>query len=85
MPTTMHRRIPAQSARAALSEHTRDARYERFRTLTVAWNPEVYHSLPAKTVCELKKRPNFAAIKEQLLASRVAGKRKRWHISGELW
>ena len=40
----------------------------RFYALTVTRTPEVYQSLPAKTMCELKKRPYFAAIKGQLLA-----------------
>ncbi|GLB36077.1 putative protein kinase subdomain-containing protein PKL CAK Fmp29 [Lyophyllum shimeji] len=57
---------------------------ERFLALTVAWNPELYQSLPAGKMFELEKRPDFAAIEEQLLelcfcddSSKVAEKRKR--------
>ncbi|KAF9645059.1 hypothetical protein BDM02DRAFT_3190050 [Thelephora ganbajun] len=56
----------------------------RFRALTVAWNPELYQSLPAEKMCELEKRLGFTTIEEQLLElclcddnSEVAEKRKQ--------
>jgi hypothetical protein len=58
---------------------------EQFHALTVAWNPELYQSLPAEKMCELEKRADFAAIEEQLLelclcdddSSEVTEKRKK--------
>ncbi|KAG8874535.1 hypothetical protein FRB98_008358, partial [Tulasnella sp. 332] len=40
---------------------------KRFRALTVAWNPELYQSLPAEKMYEFQNRPDFAALDEQLL------------------
>ncbi|KAJ7648133.1 hypothetical protein FB45DRAFT_1102841 [Roridomyces roridus] len=40
---------------------------ERFRALTVAWNPELYQSLSAEKMYELQNRDDFAALDEQLL------------------
>ncbi|KAG8980963.1 hypothetical protein FRB93_008844 [Tulasnella sp. JGI-2019a] len=40
---------------------------ERFRSLTVAWNPELWQSLPAEEIFELENRPDFVAIEKELL------------------
>ncbi|KAF8652167.1 hypothetical protein AX16_004524 [Volvariella volvacea WC 439] len=39
---------------------------ELFRSLTVAWNPELAQSLPAEMMFELEHRPDFAAIEQRL-------------------
>ncbi|KAG9022275.1 hypothetical protein FRB95_000475 [Tulasnella sp. JGI-2019a] len=45
----------------------RTAVNERFRSLTVAWNPELWQSLPAEEIFELENRPDFVAIEKELL------------------
>ncbi|KAG6901097.1 hypothetical protein C0995_000798 [Termitomyces sp. Mi166 len=61
---------------------------ERFRALTVAWNPELYQSLPAEKMYELQNRPDFAALDEQLLELCLRrdssdGTEKRKHLQAQ--